>query len=89
MQWLFREVKRLATTLRDEGVAEDRVRSACHSFISGLAYGLDTEPIDVHGVRYDIGLIAIGPSGHAITATDRFLLHEMSSSIVDEVLDNP
>ncbi len=52
-----------------------------------MAYGLDSEPVDVSGTPYEIGVVMTNPDGRSVTATDFFAFHEMASSIVDEVLD--
>ncbi|MEM7288191.1 MAG: hypothetical protein AAF480_17720 [Actinomycetota bacterium] len=87
MGWLFREVTRLAATLRRSGIPEERIRAVCHEYIGGMAYGIDSEPVEVKGVSYEIAVVATDPDGRSVMATDLFLFHETANSIVDQVLD--
>jgi len=87
LEWLFREVARLAKALRDRGVSDEGVRAICHEFFFGLAYGLDEEPLSVSGQNYEVGVTIKSPDGRLLVATDFFAFHEMAGAIVDEVLD--
>lgn len=87
LEWLFREVGRLVKSLRAGGVPSEQIRSICHDFFGGLAFGLDSEPVNVSGVPYEVRVVMTNSDGRSVTATDFFAFHEMTSSIVDEMLD--
>lgn len=85
--WLYREIKRLDSTLAAIGVSDRSVRrEACESYFFDIQEGL-TAPVAAGGGEYTPLLLMIGPHGQWLSATDMFDFHEYASAIVGEFYD--
>ena len=85
--WLYREIKRLDSTLAAIGVSDRSARrEACENYFFEIQHEL-TAPISASGDQYTPLLVMISPHGQWLRATDMFDFHEYASSIVGEFYD--